>query len=178
MMEFKIFESMVHPIRMKIIQEVIKRKTATVKDIADSLSDVPPASLYRQINKLVSDNVLEISAENKVRGTLEKVYRIKFNPYEELNRLTEEPNPEQILNLFYNFSMTLLADFQSYISKENVNPEKDGVGFRSYPLYLTDGELAEMLAEMREPIIKRIENKPSPERKLRKLSTVITPIDE
>jgi hypothetical protein len=34
-MEYKIFESMIHPIRMRIIQEVLRKKETTVKDISE-----------------------------------------------------------------------------------------------------------------------------------------------
>jgi DNA-binding transcriptional ArsR family regulator len=177
-LEYKVFESMIHPIRMKIVQEILKKQTATTKDISEAITDVPPASLYRHINKLLSDNIIEVVSENKVRGTLEKVFRIKFNPFDEISKTVESQDKEQLLNLFYNFSMNLLSDFQKYVSQENINLLEDGFGFRSYALYLTDEEFKDLIKGIGSAIVKYLNNEPAPERKLRKLSTVITPINE
>lgn len=174
-MEYKIFESMIHPIRMRIIQEVLRKKETTVKDISDTLSDIPPASLYRHMNRLVADNILEVAAEHKVRGTLEKVYRIKLNPYEELAKINETRQTTAILNIFYQFVMSMLSDFECYFSSENVQPEADGVGFSTAPLYLNRNELIEMLSAIRETVFRYVNNKPDDDRKLIKLSIISIP---
>jgi DNA-binding transcriptional ArsR family regulator len=174
-MEYHIFESMIHPIRMRIIQEVLKKKEATVKDISDVLSDIPPASLYRHMKRLVAENILEVAAENKVRGTLEKVYRIKQNPYEEMAKIMETNQPVAIINVFYHFIMSMLSDFQNYFASEDVHPEVDGVGFSMAPLYISRDELIEMATAIREIILKYVNNKPAEDRNLIKLSIISIP---
>lgn len=177
-MDYKIFESMMNPIRMKIIQAIIKNERATTKDIAKECGEVPQATLYRNINRLIKDNIIIVESENKVRGVMEKVYKINIDPFEEIENIAKENNKEKVLNLFYNFMMTLMKDFESYSKREEINILEDIVGFRSYPVYLTDEEAKEMMLEIRESIFKRVENKKTEDRKLRKLSTVFVPINE
>ncbi|MCX7773985.1 MAG: helix-turn-helix domain-containing protein [Clostridia bacterium] len=177
-MEYKIFESMIHPIRIKIIQEILKKENATVRDIAEAVSDVPQASLYRHINKLLNENIIEVVAENKVRGTLEKVYKIRTDPYEEINKAVQSNDPKQLLNLYYNFTMNLLSDFENYLKKDKIDLAKDGVGFRTYPIYLSEEEFVEVMTQFGQALQKHLDNKPDGNRKLRKISTIITPVED
>ena len=177
-MEYKVFESMIHPTRMKIIQEIIKRGSATTKDISKVCSDVPQATLYRNINKLVKDNVITIASENKIRGVLEKVYKININPYSKIDDLVKENNTEELLNLFYQFSMNLMSDFQNYVQGDEVDILKDKIGFSSCLINLDEEEVEEFMLEIRESILKRLDNKKTPERRVRKLSTIFIPVDE
>lgn len=177
-MEYSIVEAMSNPIRMKIVQEIIKKETATTKEIAQACSEIPQATLYRAINKLVKNNIIEVVSENKIRGVSEKVYKIKVNPFDVVDQIVEENNKDGLVNLFYNFMMTLMADFQNYASNEEVNFIKDVIGIRSYAAYLTDEESMELMKEIRESIAKRINNEKTPERRLRKLSTVFVPVDD
>ncbi|KOA20026.1 hypothetical protein CLHOM_15910 [Clostridium homopropionicum DSM 5847] len=83
---------------------------------------------------------------------------------------------QELSESFCQFIISLLSDFEEYLSKsENVNIIEDKVGFRSYPLYLSDEEFMEMMGEIHTSIRKRLENKPSSNRILRKFSTVNTP---
>lgn len=177
-MDYKIFESMNHPVRMKIIQEIIKKEQATTKDIAKVCSDVPQATLYRHINKLVKDNILVIESENKIRGVLEKVYKININPHTEVENVVNENNTEGILNLFYQFNLSLMTDFQKYMENEEKDIHKDVIGFRSYFAYMTDEEARELMEEIKESILKRANNEKIPTRRPRKLSTVFLPIED
>lgn len=175
-MDFKTFESMIHPIRMRILQEVIQKETATVKDLSEALNDVPPASLYRHINRLVQDDILEVAAENRIRGTLEKVYRIHLNPIEELNETVASWTPVKMMNLFYHFTMSLMSDYSRYISHPSADPMKDGAGFRSVGLYLTDDELTKLSLAFNTALMEFAANQPAPGRRLRKLSTIMVPV--
>ncbi|MEL1136690.1 helix-turn-helix domain-containing protein [Desulfitobacterium sp. THU1] len=79
-MEGKELNSLLNPVRMRIFQLFLGHDTETVKRIAEELPDVPPASLYRHVNKLLEDEIIEVCAEYKIRGTVERVYRLKNNP--------------------------------------------------------------------------------------------------
>lgn len=168
-------KSMMNPLRLKIVQEISLKGTATTKEIAEICGDIPQATLYRHLNSLLKNGVIEVVSENKVRGTVEKVYAIKTNPGDHFDRKPDELTKEEISVVFSQFIIGLLTDFNEYLSKDEVNVVKDLVGFRSYPLYLTDEEFMEMMGEIRTSIMKRVENKPSEGRILRKLSTVTTP---
>ena len=74
-MEFKI-NTILHPVRMRIMQSLLGGKELTAQEISKRVSDVPQASLYRHLNRLLEAEVLEVVEENKVRGTMEKVYAL------------------------------------------------------------------------------------------------------
>ena len=62
-----------NPVRMRRIQSLAKNKNMTVQQIAQELTDVPQATLYRHLNKLLKAKAIVVVQENKVRGVLEKV---------------------------------------------------------------------------------------------------------
>lgn len=171
-------ECMLHPIRMRIIQEIMKREQTTTKELGEAFLDIPQATLYRNINKLLKDNIIKVTSENKIRGVMEKVYEININPYEKIGEILETNDKEELLKVFFNFNMSLLGDFQSFLEDEEVDLLKDIFGFRSYMAYLTDEEAIELMTEIRESIHKRVDNKKLAGRKLKKLSTIIVPIED
>ncbi len=170
--------SMMNPLRLKILQEISLKGTATTKEIAEICGDIPQATLYRHLNTLLKHGIIKVVSENKVRGILEKVYAIELNPQEEISRNTDKLSKQELSDLFSQFIISLLSDFENYLKSENINIIEDKVGFRSYPLYLSDEEFIEMMGEIHTSITKRLENRPSANRILRKLSTVTTPYKE
>lgn len=169
-------KTMMNPLRLKIVQEITLKGTATTKEIAEMFGDIPQATLYRHLNALLKHGIIEVVSENKVRGILEKVYAIKENPAEHINKNPAALTKDELAELFSHFIIGLLADFDGYLSRgENVNVVEDKLGFRSYPLYLTDEEFMEMMGEIYASIGRRLENRPSESRMLRKFSTVTMP---
>lgn len=177
-MESRVFKSILHPIRMKIIQTLLKNGKLTVKEISQELSDVPKASLYRHINALVNDNIIDVYSEKKIRGTLEKTYIIKEDPYSKVNEEAIDGSKQVKLDLFYNYMISLLSDFENYMSGESIDLEKDIVGFRSVPIYLSDEECLDFLKDLSKAFEKVIDNKSNEVRKLRKFSTIIMPVKD
>lgn len=174
-MEDKRVEVFMHPVRMKILHELIKKDTVTNKEILDRCEGLPKSTLYKHINKLLREGIIEVVYEKTVENGFEKVYKIKVNPIEKIEKIAQENDSQKLINLFYNFTMTLLTDFFEDDSKENV--DKTCIGIRSYPIYLSDEEVLELMGEIRVSILKRLNNKATETRRLRKVSTILTPGD-
>ena len=147
----------------------------TIGDIKSSIKDIPSASLYRHINRLLEDDIIKVVSEAKKRGAIEKTYQLKTNPLEQMNKVTSEGSHDDIKEMFYVFAMTLVMEFNNYMEKDNVNLMKDSVGYRSFPLYVSKEENEEFLDGFKSLLGKYINNKPSDERELRKFSFVYTP---
>ncbi len=79
-------QSMMNPVRIKIIREITLKKTATTKELQEICQDIPQATLYRHIQNLLKNGIIHVVSENKVRGLFEKVYAIKENPSAEINK--------------------------------------------------------------------------------------------
>ena len=83
----RVIEAVFNPVRMRILQQFLQKETQTVKRLGEELPHIPPASLYRHVNRLVEDGMIEVCAEYKIRGTVEKVYRLKVNPFIKYNSI-------------------------------------------------------------------------------------------
>src|SRR3954452_7720733 len=131
-----------HPVRMRIMKALVGNRKLTVQEIGQYLADVPQATLYRHLNKLVQGGIIETVAQHQVRGTVEKVYALSSNsgitPQEFM-----ESSSEEKLEVFIQFVNGLINDFGNYVEQENIDLIKDGVSFRQVDLYLDDQEFME-----------------------------------
>lgn len=59
-----------NPTRMRIIQIMLVKGKVTTKLLADLCEDIPQATLYRNVNRLIQDGLVEVVGENKIRGVL------------------------------------------------------------------------------------------------------------
>lgn len=167
-----------HPVRMRIIGLLMGGRTMTAQEMLKRLGDVPLPSLYRHLQKLLKAGLLTVVAENPVRGTVEKVYAMKD---EQLNLTKEDlqgANREEQRRYFMTFMAHLLDDFDRYLQKEDLDFERDGVGYRQIPLDLSDDEFAEFLTKLYTLIHEVKQPKPGKGRKRRLFSMVIFPDEE
>jgi DNA-binding transcriptional ArsR family regulator len=63
-----------HPVRLRIVRAFLGGRSLTTSALAAELADVPAASLYRHVARLVDAGVLEVVAERRVRGTIERTF--------------------------------------------------------------------------------------------------------
>lgn len=73
-------EVVMNPVRQRIFQYFLLHETGTVKDIKKALPDVPSASLYRHVKILADSSILVVVGENRIRGTVESIYRLNKAP--------------------------------------------------------------------------------------------------
>lgn len=71
------FELLLNPVRLRILQYMAVHRTGVPREMAAYLTDVPLPSLYRHLGKLTEGGVLEVAGEKKVRGTVEKTFRLR-----------------------------------------------------------------------------------------------------
>lgn len=163
-----------HPVRMKITQSLLNGKKLNVQQIAERLTDVPQATLYRHLNKLLEADVIEVVQENQIRGTVEKVYGLKeqsINSPEEFKNFSKD----QHLELFFTFTTQLVGLYENYLNLGEVDLLKDGVSYRVANLNLTDEEFIELVKNISSLYQKAMLNEPTPERKRRNFATIIIP---
>ncbi len=165
-----------HPVRMRVIQVLGSGNHYTAQQLAEALPDVPPATLYRHLSKLLQGGILEVVSQRQVRGTQEKTYALKGNAAvlgpDEFAKASREDH----MRYFASFLATLLGDYGRYLQRETLDPVADGVGYRTVPLNLSDAEFLQMLTALQEALIPFRGLPESPERKLRHFSTVLVPV--
>ena len=164
-----------HPIRMRILMALAGHER-TAGQLGEILTDVPPATLYRHIKRLVDGGVLSVVSENPIRGTVEKVYTLdaghaNLQP-DELAQLDASDH----MRIFVGFIASLLDDYARYLEgSQSVDLVADGVGYRKVILHLSQAELIEMSRDLNLALKPYLELLPSPERQARIFSTVLMP---
>lgn len=127
----------------------------TPLQIADALPDVPQASLYRHINRLVEGNVLIIVEERRVHGTTEKVYALNTSLKthligEDMANLSKVEH----MHYFNSFVVTLLDEFSTYLRQTpHVDLAADGVGYSQVVLHMSDAVLADFAANFNQILL-------------------------
>ncbi|WP_043932939.1 helix-turn-helix domain-containing protein [Bacillus sp. EB01] len=170
-MDFDRTKLILHPVRMKILQALVNGRKLTAFKLLDHLKDVPQATLYRHLNKLLEAGFIEVVQENQIRGTVEKVYALKQIPQAPLETISKE----QHLELFFTFLTQLMGSYEQYLSSEDYDLVRDGVSFRVARMHLTDKEFMELIQKMGGLIGEAMMNEPSAERRPRNFATIIIP---
>ena len=169
---------LLHPVRLRIIQAFLGDRALTTADLRKELPDVPPASLYRHVARLVDAGVLGVVSERRVRGALERTYVLRLTAaainLDELERMTREEHR----HAFMAFVAGLLGDFDRYLSREHIDLLRDGVSYRMTAMWLDDAELTELAHDLVRVLQPRAANPPRPGRRRRILGTVLIPGEE
>ncbi|GIP34150.1 helix-turn-helix domain-containing protein [Paenibacillus sp. J2TS4] len=168
-------EVILHPIRIRIIQCLADGEQLTAQQVNDKLPDVPPATLYRHLKKLVDAGALVITDERPNRGTLERVYMLPEHAEELSVEELQQASPEDHLSFFVKFMAQILGDYGRYVHHPSFDLIRDGVTYRQMPLYLSDQENLELLHKIRELMIQASHNEPSPDRRQRLVTTIVFP---
>lgn len=163
-----------HPVRMKIIQSLLKR-SLTVQELMEWLPDVPQATLYRQLKVLTENEVIYITDERKVRGTLERTYSLNFEGANISQQEAEQLSKEDHMKFFMTFFAHLLQGVELYLENEEINMMEDGFGYRQYDLYLDEEEFAQFKEDFGSVLKKYGFNEPNENRRRRTLATVFIP---
>jgi hypothetical protein len=166
---------LLHPVRLRIVQAFLGDRALTTSQLRDELPDVPPASLYRHVALLVDAGVLSVVAERRVRGAVERTYVLRVAAasvnLDEVDRMSREDHRQA----FMAFVAGLLGDFDRYLSRDEIDLLRDGVGFRMAGVWLDDTELTEFLRELARVVQPRLANGPRPGRTRRIVGSVLLP---
>ena len=170
-------DALLHPVRLRIVQALVGRQLTTLQ-LQTVVADVPIATLYRHVNKLVEAGLIQVIAERQVRGSAERTLAV----VEASLPLGELPTaePDEMVRHFATFLGTLLHGFGRYAHSSGVSgAREDGVGYGITPLWLSDEELDELTTALRSSLQAARRKKPGAGRRRRLLSTVLYPgVDE
>jgi Helix-turn-helix domain len=164
---------LLHPVRLRIVQAFLGDRALTTAQLRAELPDVPPASLYRHVARLVDAGVLSVVAQRRIRGAVERTYVLRQSAarigIEEVEKMT----PDQHRQAFMAFVAGLLGDADRYLAREDANPVRDGVGYSLAGMWLDNTELAELQRDLVRVLEPRLANAPGQGRRRRILATVM-----
>lgn len=171
----KLMDCFTNPVKCKLLLEIRSRGQTTAKHLADTYTDIPQATLYRNLKKMTSDGILKIVGETQVRGTVERTYALACDLNRDPDKLLEENPGPVYMQFFLQYIMGFARQFQQYCQSPDIDIKKDMTGFSLAPLYLTDDELMTLMNQISEAVSSVKQNLPAPGRKLRNLGIIVSP---
>jgi len=169
---------LLHPVRLRIVQAFLGERALTTSQLADELDDVPAGSLYRHVAMLTNAGVLQVVAERRVRGAVERTYMLRLHAAQIQPDQLAAMTPEQHAQGFMAFVAGLLADFDRYLTAGTPDPAQDRAGYRMAALWLTDTELDGLLRDLSAVLQPRLANVPNRKRRRRVIAGVLLPAPE
>ena len=166
---------LLHPVRIRIVQALLDGSELPTGELTARLGDIPVATLYRHVAKLSAGGVLTVTGETRVRGAVERRYALDFPNAVVTPETLRTMSTGQHQQAFTVFVATLLADFDRYLDRPEVDLVRDGVSYSQVALWLSDDELDELRRELAESLTARMANKRSSRRPRRMLTTILMP---
>ena len=166
-----------HPVRLRIVH-AMRGRILTTAQLHERLPDVSKAMLYRHIELLAEGGILEVAEERRVRGAVERHYRLSAERAVIGQDAVAALTPGDHRRAFAIALAALVAEFNAYLDRDTANPATDLVGYRQHAIWLSPTELGAMIAEMRAAIAPRLANAPTADRTRYLLSPILFPSAE
>ena len=167
-----------HPVRLRIVHTMRGGRTLTTAQLCALLPDVSKAMIYRHVDLLATGGILEVAEERRVRGAVERHYRLRQD------RASIDPgtaaalSPDDHRRGFAAATAALVAEFNAYLDRDTTDPSTDPVGYQQHAIWLNRDELTAMIGELRAAIVPRLTNPPTPDRTRYLLSPILFPSEE
>ena len=166
---------LLHPVRLRLVTELAGRQMTT-RELALSLPDIPQATLYRHVKRLLDESIFEVAAETVVNGAVEKTYRVAAGQ----NRLTpdemEALPPEEHVRYFNTFTAALIDAFTRYVEHSDpANFGRDGMSYNRAAIYLTPDERAAFQEKIIALVEQVMNQGPAPGRERYLLASIVIP---
>ncbi len=169
---------LLHPVRLRIVKAFLGDRALTTSEIAAELGDVPAGSLYRHISLLAKAGVLQVVAERRVRGAVERTYTLRLLAARIGPAEASAMSLDEHARAFMAYIAGLLADFDRYVASRPVDRVGDGADYRVAAMWLTEAEFIDFLRDLAAIAQPRLANPPAKGRRRRLLYTVMLPGSE
>ncbi|WAP56978.1 helix-turn-helix domain-containing protein [Streptomyces sp. S465] len=166
---------LLHPVRMRILQTLVGADELTTAQLRDRLPEVPPATMYRHIATLTQAGILEVVHERRIRGTVERSYRVRQDKALVDTDARTAMTKDDHRQAFTVFTGALMADFDRYLSRDDTEPAREGVVYRQGAVWLTEDEFAELVEEIEAAVARRAHATPDDGRTRHIISFVLVP---
>jgi hypothetical protein len=165
---------LLHPVRLRIVKAFLGDRALTTSQLAAELEDVPPGSLYRHVARLTRAGVLQVVAERRVRGAVERTYTLRAAAAQLQPGEARFMSREDHTRAFLAYVAGMLGDVDAYLATNPPDPAAEA-GYRAGALWLTDDEFASLLHDLRLVFQPRLANAPAEGRRRRLVYTVYLP---
>jgi hypothetical protein len=166
-------ELLLHPVRLRIVQAFLGDRALTTSQLSTELSDVPAASLYRHVARLVRAGVLQVVAERRVRGAIERTYVLRLAATTILPDEVAAMSRDDHRQAFAAYVAGLQSAADRYFARPDFDLFKDKAGYRLAAMWLDDAEYDAMLTELSRVLAQHLANAPRKGRRRRILGYVL-----
>lgn len=170
-------ELIAHPARLRIVHALRGDRALTTADLCALLPDISKATVYRHVEALATAGMLEVAQERRVRGAVERHYRLRAERATVDAETAASATPDDHRRIFATAMAVLIAEYNAYLDRPDADPVRDLVGYRQHAVWLDPGELAQFLADLRRVILPRLANQPTPDRTRYLLSPIHFPAE-
>ena len=158
---------LMNPISNRILLFISKQKEATTLEVVNAIKDVSRATLYRYMKEMVEKNILEIVREEKVKGQIQKVYKVKTKI------ISDNENPNYYMEQVLTFLLHIYEQYAQYFS--NLENKAEGLFMVSPSLMLDEAEYSEFCNEINK-VLEKYSGKPyNKKRKVRNMYFLSAP---
>ena len=170
-------ELLLHPVRLRIVHALSAGGVLTTAQLCARMPEVGKVTVYRQIALLAEGGFLEVDGEQRVRGAVERRYRLRQD------RPAIDADAAAAMSLddhrrgFAAAMAAIIAEFNAYLDREGADPAADAVSYRQGTLWLSPNEMTEMTAELLAVLRDRAANRPAPDRSPYLLSAIVFPTE-
>lgn len=168
----RLLKVLTDPVSNRILQMIRMREKMTISDILSENTNVPRATVYRKIEKMLDVGAIEIVESHKMRGQIENVYGIK-----DIYIANPETN-EDSMKIVTISLMQILDQFDRYFKSENADVNRDKLFMLNYAISLSDKDFSAMMSEIFKIVDKYQKKKTTPDAKIRNLYLLSAPEGE
>jgi len=126
---------------------------------------------------LAEGGLLEVVGEERIHGAVERTYRLKPAAAIIDRDTAASMTHDDHRRAFAAAMATLVAEFNSYLDREDSVPVRDAVSYLQIPLWLNKAQRSELGGKIQEIINSNGSNRPTRGRSLYLLSPIIFPIE-
>ncbi|MDO5559625.1 MAG: helix-turn-helix domain-containing protein [Oscillospiraceae bacterium] len=147
----KLLKVLTDPVSNRILQMIKVRGKMTISDIMSENVQVPRATVYRKIEKMLDAGAIYIADSHKVRGQTENFYAIK--------EMYIVPKTDKDSRAVVTISlMQIVNQYERYFRNENADVNRDKLFLLNYAIPLTDDDFTSMTKEIFQ-IVEKYQNK-------------------
>jgi DNA-binding transcriptional ArsR family regulator len=164
-----------HPVRLRIVHALRGGRELTTGELRERIADVSKATLYRHVELLAEGGILEVAEERRVRGAVERRFRLQVERASITAEQAEQLTVEDHRRGFTAAMAALVAEFNAYLDQDDADPAADFVGFRQHAVWLSEPELHQLIEGMRAAILPILSNHAGSDRRPYLLSPILFP---
>jgi DNA-binding transcriptional ArsR family regulator len=170
-------ELLAHPVRLRIVHAMRGGRELTTIQLCARIPDASKAMIYRHVDLLAAGGILEVAGEQRVRGAVERRYRLRQDRVTVDADAIAALSPDDHRRVFATSMAVLIAEFDAYLDRETADPLADLISYRQHAVWLSRAELEEMIDELRRVILPRLTNQSAPDRAQYLLSPIFFPVE-